>query len=404
MHKPTKYVLAIYGTRDSYQVPLALAEVGLLERYVTDFYAPSGPLARFLPKPMRRRRVDGLPRQQTRSLWHPFLVNSAARALRLPMMRIFAYVGGYLAKAALREAEKSQQALYCYHNYVPDKLPENSCLIVFVYHPLASADYAVLAADNANYPETAESFARETYALNEFEQKLDWDQVTAVVCASSFTAKSVIHDGCDPDKITIVPYGLPEVESPVAIQSAEKPIRKDGPAEFLFVGQGVQRKGLHHLIRAWQSAPRNGARLTLVSYQIDSAIASLITDPSIRLLGYQTREELDAVFAASDIFIMPSLVEGFGLVYVEALAQGCHVIGTANTGLPDLHLDDGAHSLVEPGNIAALSEIISKTQARAEAGEFDRSAIIKAGHAWTHTHFRQAIAEHAAQVLRDFNA
>jgi glycosyltransferase involved in cell wall biosynthesis len=110
------------------------------------------------------------------------------------------------------------------------------------------------------------------------------------------------------------------------------------------------------------------------------------------------------VFAASDIFIMPSLVEGFGLVYVEALAQGCHVIGTANTGLPDLHLDDGAHSLVEPGNIAALSEIISKTQARAEAGEFDRSAIIKAGHAWTHTHFRQAIAEHAAQVLRDFNA
>ena len=48
---------------------------------------------------------------------------------------------------------------------------------------------------------------------------------------------------------------------------------------------------------------------------------------------------------------MPSLVEGFGQVYLEALAQGCPVLGTANTCLPDLGGEADAIFLVTPGNV-----------------------------------------------------
>ena len=62
----------------------------------------------------------------------------------------------------------------------------------------------------------------------------------------------------------------------------------------------------------------------------------------------------------ADVFIMPSLIEGFGLTYLEALAAGCHIVGTANTGLPDLPLSAAARTLVPAGDILALSDVIEQ--------------------------------------------
>jgi len=116
------------------------------------------------------------------------------------------------------------------------------------------------------------------------------------------------------------------------------------------------------------------------------------------VLGYQSREDLAALFAGADVFAMPSLVEGFGLVYLEALAQGCHVLCTANTGLPDLRLDDQAATLVEPGDLAGLSRALHALAGRARSGRFDRAAIAAAAATWTQADFRRAIAAHAAGV------
>jgi glycosyltransferase involved in cell wall biosynthesis len=63
---------------------------------------------------------------------------------------------------------------------------------------------------------------------------------------------------------------------------------------------------------------------------------------------------LQELFKSSSLFAMPSLVEGFGQVYLEALAHGYPVLGTPNTGLPDLCGDNDVIWQVEPGQIDQL--------------------------------------------------
>lgn len=101
----------------------------------------------------------------------------------------------------------------------------------------------------------------------------------------------------------------------------------------------------------------------------------------------------------ADVFIMPSLIEGFGLTYLEALAAGCHIVGTANTGLPDLPLSDAARTLVPVGDIAALGQAIEQLIARKAAGGFDAVAIAGEARNWTWSDFRARIADHARSVL-----
>lgn len=380
---------------DEYQVALALEEAGLLECLVTDFYAPGGPVRRVLPRFLRRRSVPGLPPERTRSVLSSFLLQALGQMLRVPMLRMFAFTDALLARAAGRMADQQGQALYCYHNYIPRKIPAGAPLILFVYHPRRKADHAVLVEDARRFPEVARSLQDETLALETHEPPIDWGRPDGVVCASTFTARSVIEDGCDPERITVIPYGAPC--PPLAVD----PARRDGAARFLFVGQGCQRKGLHHLIRAWQAVPREGAELLIVSYAMDPQIAALIEAPGIRVLGHQSREELDRLFGDADVFVMPSLVEGFGLVYQEALSSGCHLIGTANIGLPDLHLPAGSVTLVDPGDLDDLSAAIDRCITVIGQGGYDRAAIAACAATWIRSDFRTAIADHARSVLEN---
>lgn len=389
-----RFVCVHNRDRDSYQVALALQEAGLLEALVTDYYAADD-VPRWWPGFLRRKRVSGLPRRQVVADTVAFLGQYAAQVLRLPMARVWRLVDARLGRTADALARKRDAGLYCYHIYMPARRNADRPLIVFGFHPLAQHYLPALRDDAARFAEARESLAKEE--LGEASQPVDegWLAADAVVCASSVTARTFVAAGVAQERIAIVPYGLPSATEATEVPKQREP----GPARFLFVGQGIQRKGLHHLIRAWQQRPRDGASLTIVSYSIDPAIAALVTDRSITVLGYQDRRALDHLYRTSDVFIMPSMLEGFGLVYLEALARGCHVVGTDMTGLPDLALPDGAATLVPAGDIDGLSRTIDQLGRVAVDGGLDRQAIAAAGARWTQDDFRRAIADHAARIL-----
>ena len=396
--KSRGFVCVFSGKRDSYQVPLGLQEAGLLDRFVTDFYAPRRP-SKFLPAPLASRRDSGLPRSQTVSVWRAFALSVIGKKFRLRRAIIVDTISRTLGKTAARVAKKRGSDLYCYHTYLPASIPDGARLIIFVYHPLPALEREILMRDGERFPEIAHTARElcETRLADDLD--IDWSRADAVVCASNFTARSVRADGCPAEKIAIVPYGLP---APPKARPSLQPRRADGEARFLFVGQGIQRKGLHHLIRAWEAWRKESnqpARLTIVSYIIEPEIKAMIRHPEIELLGYQSREELNRHFAEADAFVLPSLVEGFGLVYLEALAHGCHVIGTENTGLPELPLGDGERTLVEAGNIQSLVAGLDSCARKAAEGAFDREAIRESASRWTQADFRKRIGEHARATL-----
>ncbi|MBB4153888.1 glycosyltransferase involved in cell wall biosynthesis [Sphingomonas jinjuensis] len=393
-----RFVCAINRNRDGYQVPLALYEAGLLERFVTDFYAPDAPPG-WLPAPLRRRRIDGLPHAATTSALASFGVQAAAELLGAPMAPVFRHTDRMLGHVAGRVARSTRSHLYCYSPYLPAdcQIAPGTRRAIFEFHPLPGLLWELLAADHARYPDaTRQSYQQEAAIKRDDAEHDVWRRADAVSCASSITRRSLEYAGCDPSIITVVPYAfdalpLADPSPPVASERAQ--------AEFLFVGQGVQRKGLHHLIDAWQRADLPDARLTLVCYRIDPGIRAMVKSPSIRLLGRQERADLDALYAASDVFVMPSLVEGFGLVYLEALSRGCHAVATENTGLPDLDLSAGAATIVPSGDIDLLAAALARLSAAAQAGELDRTAIRDEAARWQWRDFRAAIAAHARSIL-----
>jgi len=375
--------------RDDYQVALALHEAGLLETLVTDYYRPDS-AAPWLPAVLRGLHHDDLPSTQVTSSPLPFMIQAAAQQLKLPMRHVFPRTDHMLATRAARLARRRGAHLYCYGNYVPPRSARSAdqLLIDFEFHPHTAMTYDALRQDAERHPQVAASFAQETRDLKRERVVEAWRSADAVVCASTMTRRSLEYAGCDPARITVIPYGCDVGTRPVLT-------RRPGPCRFLFVGQGIQRKGLHHLLLAWPALAAAGAELTLVCYRIDPGIAEMARQGGITLLGRQPRAQLDALYAAADVFVMPSIVEGFGLTYLEALAAGCHVVGTPNTGLPDLPYADFARSLVPVGDVDALAGRMLELAERKRAGLFDSAAIAAETRRWQWSDFRRAIVEHA---------
>jgi glycosyltransferase involved in cell wall biosynthesis len=195
--------------------------------------------------------------------------------------------------------------------------------------------------------------------------------------------------GCPAEKITVVPYGCETVEE--AKPLGDEP--KEERPYFLWVGSGSHRKGLHHLCRAWEIADcAKEATLIVVARVIDPGMEPLLNMPGIRWVQGLPRAELNWYFSHARAFVMPSLSEGFGQVYLEALAKGCPVIGTRNSVLPDITDAQSWIDYVEPGNVEQLAERL-KTSLRRTTGmnEQEKSAVAKSVRAFTWDGFRSGI-------------
>lgn len=397
------YVVAFNRDRDFYQVPLALAESGRLSLLVTDLYGPTSSILRSLMQRagLGHRVRAGLKPEKVAWCWRALGLQLVALKLaRSPEAknRVFHAIDRALSEAAGAAAERCKASLFLYSGYAKEAFlrpaEDRRLKLLFVYHPQGDFIRDLLSGDNEAHPEAIFSHRAHLSEIevNEGDRvKSEIAMADAIACASSFTAQSVrACPGAAAKIVSVVPYGY----EPGVIPSA--PDRRGPDRErlkVLFVGQGVQRKGLHHLLKVWRQGFHRDADLTLVVSNLDPGIAKLVEALPVRprLLQRLTRSELDAEYAKADIFVLPSLVEGFGLVYLEAMAAGCHVIGTTNTGLPDLQLPGQVATVIKPGDLDALAQALESAQQRYNSGDLDRCLIARAAAGRTWEGFRHGI-------------
>jgi glycosyltransferase involved in cell wall biosynthesis len=98
--------------------------------------------------------------------------------------------------------------------------------------------------------------------------------------------------------------------------------------------------------------------------KLEKMIAKFSLEDKVYLLGYILHPELPKYMAAADIFIRPSLAEGFGIIFIEAMAAGAAVVGTPVGGIVDFLKDPSMDSgqatglFCEPGNPRDIAEKI----------------------------------------------
>ena len=396
-----KFVCGFYGARDSYQVPLALEEAGQLDCLLTDYYGEG----RLPGAVMRTRREEkNLPVSKVRGSLVALLTRKLSGKLIADLELRNHLPDRMLARRLARHAAKSGADIFTYEPYAVDRsqLPPGCRQIVFYYHPHVDTEDAIYAQDRdrfpdvyAGYPVTSSRWRRRTADA--------WRQADLILCASSFTKQSLVKAGMPEEKVIVIPYGTSmerRAETGDRRQESAASLRR--PLRLLFVGRGPVRKGLHHLLMAWNAASKQqGDVLTIVCSARPPALQRLAEGRGdVRWLESVSGLGLQELYGEADALVVPSLCEGFGHVYLEAMGHGCGVVGTCNSALPDIGGEDQGVFFVSPGDVDQLERIISKAAADPSMFRSRSDAAKRRASEFTWEKFRAGVREAAAHVAK----
>jgi glycosyltransferase involved in cell wall biosynthesis len=146
-----------------------------------------------------------------------------------------------------------------------------------------------------------------------------------ILTASSYTTEALERRGVQASRIKEIPYGI---DCDCAQPPQRRPVDRR-PVRFLFVGKLSLHKGLHILRDAFQSLAMSDVALTIIGRPVGPIERRLLsTWHDSRLQVVSEVCDITAEYEAADVFVLPSLVEGFGMVTLEAMATGLPVIVT----------------------------------------------------------------------------
>jgi len=162
--------------------------------------------------------------------------------------------------------------------------------------------------------------------------------------------------GIDSNKITVIPNG---VDSALFKHQNADDVRSkyqlDNRFVVLFVGRDDPQKGAKRLVDAVKDLAKQIPEIMVVMV----GQKDIYSDKHILCLPRVSRSELVKLYSLSDVFVLPSIYEPFGIVLLEAMACETACIGIRTGGIPDIIDHNRTGLLVEPENARGLSEAIS---------------------------------------------
>ncbi len=174
----------------------------------------------------------------------------------------------------------------------------------------------------------------------------------AITVPSSFAARSFAAMGVAPERVHVIPYGV-RLERFRKVGEAP-----EGRFEVLFAGSVSLRKGVPYLLEAFERLRHSRKRLRLAGSMhpdIRGVLGRLPT-VDVEFLGPVSQERLAELMSESHVMVLPSIEEGLALVQGQAMACGCPVIGSTNTGAEDLFTDGVEGYIVPIRDVGALTE------------------------------------------------
>ncbi|MEP7287852.1 MAG: glycosyltransferase family 1 protein [Chloroflexota bacterium] len=202
-------------------------------------------------------------------------------------------------------------------------------------------------------------------------------QVNAVITVSHASKADIIrYFKIEPSKVHVVPLGVPPYFQRVSVAQIEAVLaRYQLPRRYLLsVGSQNKRRNLPRLIKAYALLRADGEQrpLLIVGFhqqteEMNRLIESLHLRDRVVFLGRLPDSDLIALYSGTDVFVFPSLYEGFGLTPLEAMACGAPVVCSNSTSLPEVVGD--AALTVDPYDVQAIAQAIHTVLADKTLGE-----------------------------------
>lgn len=412
-----KAVLVHRGARDGYQVGRALAERGLLEALITDLHWPAetafarqieSRIPTRFAKALRTRWSDPQTTAKVSTCWISGLSSLGISKLRnVPFdwqRRAIRWSDTCLGTRAGKLATRRGAAILSYSYYGQSAFANyagDGPRILFQLHPHPERVRQILERERDLHPECSESLNKE------WELSLppeDFERLTAEsrmadhwIAASGFTSETLIESGVPAERIHVTPYGADlERFRPCPKRRAQ---RGEGRLRLLFVGTINQRKGIKYLLDAVEMIHSPLVELVVCGRVVDDLPAFKNFHGSLEVWPSVSSERLVEAYQTSDIFVFPSLAEGFGHVLLEAMACGLPVVSTNRTAARELVREGVDGFLVAPGSsveLASRLELFLKD--RTLAARMGAAARLRAEE-FTWPRFRSSIGEIVGGIL-----
>ncbi len=228
--------------------------------------------------------------------------------------------------------------------------------------------------------------------------------VDAAICNSPSTLRRVRRLGVLLPSV-VAPPGGDRLGGPLSEEAIRRRAHASGPLQVLFLGNVIPRKQLGLVLRGMAQLPPSTCRLRVVgSLEADPAYARRVRRLAeelgiagrVEFLGRISDAELRAVLRTSHALALPSRHEGFGIVYLEAMAQGIAVIAKKKT-LPATLIRNEHNGLLIQNRASDMAAALCKLHE-------DRALLERLGRNVRDFFAAQPTWNDTGEVVRDFLA
>ena len=197
--------------------------------------------------------------------------------------------------------------------------------------------------------------------------KVVFRNVNLVTVPSQAYCAELKRVGVEGNKIRVIKNGITYSQNEYDIEKMKQKFNFTGKKIVLFVGALEKRKGVEFLIRSFTIVKEKipAAKLVIVGNGSERAYLQNLAyaigiEADVSFVGRINDDELDFMYEMSNVFVLPSMYESFGIVLLEAMSHRKPVVTTRIMGVTELVTTGFNGLLVEPRNAQQLAEAIIK--------------------------------------------
>ncbi|MCS4047508.1 glycosyltransferase involved in cell wall biosynthesis [Salinibacter ruber] len=364
------WIVAQIEAREHYAVPRVLHREGVLEHLYTDAWCRWGRnLLRHAPDPLRslaNRYHPSIPSRRVtaytgwaiahrlRYWWKGAPSDSARYERFLEKGRGF----GERVREALQGADWKEEGLvffgYDTGSLEPLRFLEaTNCFTIVDQMDPGRVEKELVLEEIQRWPGWAAS-APVLYEPYQERRRTEWEQADAVVVNSEWSKEALTHQGIGEEKIHVVPlaYDASGMEP-----NLDGRFTREGPLRVLWLGRVNLRKGIQYLVEAAKQLEGDSLEFDVVG-PVKITEEMVAQAPSnMTFHGRVPRDEVNDYYRNAEVFVLPTLSDGFAITQLEAMAHGLPVVTTPNCGRVVTDGEDGW--IIPPRDSDALAETLA---------------------------------------------
>ena len=388
------------GPREHFLIPKSLEIKGLLSELVVDWYAPRN---KFLRKLMKSTPIKALQRAAGVYTDEIPAEKVTSMPLRGGLSRIFRkFTKGKYKKLIHLDKKFSE-------NVSQLRLKDHDIVIGYAYASLelfkkekqeghklvlgqinpGFSEYLLMKREHEAWPECA-SWNNDDPAAFFERNRQEWALADIIIINSEWSKKLLIEDGAPAEKLKVIPLAY---ERPEQNTAGMRPTTKR--LSVLWIGSVILRKGIQYLIEAAKSL---GNVEFIIAGPIGINEDMLKNAPeNIKWLGQVPRSKTEELYQQADVFILPTVSDGFAITQLEALSYGLPLIVTRNCA--ELVVEGESGFYIPACNSQAIVETVNRILANREMLEEMRTSCV----ALSRKYSLKRYADDLVEILRDLD-